>query len=156
MGDGWRGGTPPARRSPRRRPPAPARESTRNVLALAEQQPGRGRAQGRGPPGPHRPAGDQPDRRGHAPISPATAAPVVTATIPVGNVPQGVAVNPVTNTVYVSNGLDGTVAVISGKTNTVTATIPVSGAPYGVADCQASHVPLHGGIRWPHDQQVPP
>ena len=77
----------------------------------------------------------------------------MTATIPdIGD--NAVVVNPVTTTVYAGNGQD--VVVISGKTNTVTATIPVSGAPYGVADCQASHVPLHGGIRWPHDQQVPP
>jgi YVTN family beta-propeller protein len=37
-------------------------------------------------------------------------------TIPVGNGPQGVAVNPLTDTVYVSNGGDGTVSVIDGAT----------------------------------------
>jgi YVTN family beta-propeller protein len=37
----------------------------------------------------------------------------VTGTIPVGTGPRGVAVNPVTNTVYVANFFDNTVSVIS-------------------------------------------
>jgi hypothetical protein len=37
----------------------------------------------------------------------------VTATIPVGNDPQGVAVNPATDTAYVANDGDNTVSVIS-------------------------------------------
>ena len=52
----------------------------------------------------------------------------VTATIPVGN-PQGMAVNPLTGDVYVTNFNDGTVSVISGQTSTVTATIPVGSLP---------------------------
>jgi len=48
----------------------------------------------------------------------------VTATIPVGSEPIGVAVNPVTGTVYVTNADSNTVSVISGQTDTVTATIP--------------------------------
>jgi YVTN family beta-propeller protein len=57
----------------------------------------------------------------------------VTATIPVGNSPFGLAVNPATNTIYVGNGLDDTVSVIDGANNTVTATIPlaVPGIPPG-------------------------
>src|SRR2546425_581986 len=38
----------------------------------------------------------------------------VTATIPVGSVPAGVAANPRTNTIYVTNSVDGTVSVIRG------------------------------------------
>ncbi len=56
----------------------------------------------------------------------------VTATIPVGSTPFGVAADPVTGTVYVTNrnnGGDGTVSVIDAATNTVTATIPVEHRP---------------------------
>ena len=49
----------------------------------------------------------------------------VTATITVGIYPFGVATNPVTDTVYVTNFTDNTVSVISGRTNKVTATITV-------------------------------
>ena len=57
----------------------------------------------------------------------------VTATIPVGSEPYGVAVDPATHTVYVTNAGDGTVSVIDAATNTVTATIPVGAYPDGVA-----------------------
>ena len=57
----------------------------------------------------------------------------VSATIHVGRSPVGVAANRKTNTVYVANGGSKTVAVISGRTNTVTATIPVGLVPVGVA-----------------------
>ena len=57
----------------------------------------------------------------------------VTAAIPVGNGPVGVAVNPPTGAVYVTNIKNGTVSVISSRTNTVTATIPVGNGPVGVA-----------------------
>jgi YVTN family beta-propeller protein len=49
----------------------------------------------------------------------------VTATIGVARFPQGVAVDPKANTIYVTNADDSTVSVISARTNTVTATIPV-------------------------------
>ena len=64
---------------------------------------------------------------------PGTAAIHITATIPVGTQPSGIAVNPRTNTIYVANRVDGTVSVISGRTNTVVATIPVSPQPNAVA-----------------------
>jgi YVTN family beta-propeller protein len=41
--------------------------------------------------------------------------------------PFGVAVDPVTNTVFVANSDDGTVSVIDGATNTVAATVSVGG-----------------------------
>jgi YVTN family beta-propeller protein len=50
-----------------------------------------------------------------------------TVTIPVGNGPDSVAVNPLTNTIYIANNspfsFSGSVSVIDGNTNTVTATI---------------------------------
>jgi YVTN family beta-propeller protein len=49
----------------------------------------------------------------------------VTATIPVGQTPYGVAVTPDGSRVYIANELDGTVSVIDTATSTVTATIPI-------------------------------
>src|SRR5713226_428917 len=57
----------------------------------------------------------------------------VTATIPVGGFPVGVAADPRTNSIYVTNNFDNTVSVISGRTKTVTATIPVGINPFRVA-----------------------
>ena len=58
----------------------------------------------------------------------------VTATIPVGTSPFGVAVDPAAGTVYVANdSADGTVSVIDAATRAVTATIPVGSYPFGVA-----------------------
>ena len=63
----------------------------------------------------------------------------VTATIPVGSSPAGVAVDPTTDTVYVTNYVGGTVSVIDAATSTVTATIPVGSYPYGVAVDPSTH-----------------
>ena len=61
----------------------------------------------------------------------------VTATIPVGSFPAGVAVDPAAGTVFVANEGDDTVSMIDAATGTVTATIPVgqdpNSAPIGVA-----------------------
>ncbi len=57
----------------------------------------------------------------------------VTATIPVGNTPQGIAYDSGKGEIFVSNGQGNTVSVISDNTNTVIATIPVGGYPDGVA-----------------------
>ena len=63
----------------------------------------------------------------------------ITATIPVGTDPYGVAVDSVTNKIYVANvcgndttcgSLSGTVSVIDGVSNTVTATVMVGANPY--------------------------
>jgi YVTN family beta-propeller protein len=51
---------------------------------------------------------------------------------PVGNEPYGVAVNPLADTIYVTNN-NSTVSVISGQTNTVVASVPVGLDPLGVA-----------------------
>ena len=62
----------------------------------------------------------------------------VTATIPVRADPYGVAVDPTTHTVYVTNST-GTVTVINGATRTVTATIAVGAFPLGVAVDPTTH-----------------
>ena len=63
----------------------------------------------------------------------ATAASAASSTVSVGGDPWGVAVNPSTNTVYVTNFYDNTVSVIDGSNNTVTSTVSVGGYPGGVA-----------------------
>jgi YVTN family beta-propeller protein len=64
-----------------------------------------------------------------------TATNTVSATIPVGRAPQGLAVAPDGNKVYVANFTlpTGEVSVIETATNTVTATISVGNFPQGVA-----------------------
>ena len=57
----------------------------------------------------------------------------VTATIPVGPNPYGVAVDPAAGTVYVANNGAATVSVINAATRAVTATIPVGSQPDEVA-----------------------
>src|SRR5215472_745400 len=54
-------------------------------------------------------------------------------TIPVGNAPDGIAVDPATNTVYETNQDGNSVSVINGQTDTVTATIGVGSSPEGIA-----------------------
>src|SRR5437870_10188526 len=53
-------------------------------------------------------------------------------TVPVGNAPLFVGVDPSTNMVYVSNYNSNTTSVIDGATNTIAATIPVGGGPAGI------------------------
>lgn len=59
--------------------------------------------------------------------------PVVVNNISVGQSPQGVAVNRVTNLIYVANGDVDSVAVIDGTTESVIGTIDVGNQPVGVA-----------------------
>ncbi len=62
-------------------------------------------------------------------------------TVNVGYYPSTVAVNPVTNRIYVANECgsdtncagDGTVTVIDGASNSVLATVTVGSDPYGIA-----------------------
>ena len=49
-----------------------------------------------------------------------------------GNIPNGVAVNPTTNRIYVTNTADDTVSVIDGTTNTVIVTVNVGDNPVAV------------------------
>jgi len=63
----------------------------------------------------------------------------VTRAIPAGGGPDGVAVDPGTRTVYVTNELGGTVSVIDGATSTVTATIPMGSYPDAVAVDPGTH-----------------
>src|SRR6267143_604410 len=62
-----------------------------------------------------------------------TASNIVTATVPVGNFPNGVAVTPDGAHLYVANVFGNTVSVIDTATNTVTATVKVGLIPWGVA-----------------------
>ncbi|AKB48667.1 hypothetical protein MSKOL_2890 [Methanosarcina sp. Kolksee] len=62
-----------------------------------------------------------------------TSTNAVTAKVPVGNHPSGVAVSPTGTKVYVVNSDSGSVSVIDTTTNTVTATVSVERGPYGVA-----------------------
>ena len=57
----------------------------------------------------------------------------VITTVPVGNSPFGVAVNPAGTEVYVTNEFSDNVSVINTTTNTVTATINVENQPIGVS-----------------------
>jgi YVTN family beta-propeller protein len=73
----------------------------------------------------------------------ATATNTVTATIPVGDFPFGVAVTPDGSKVYVTNS--NSVSVIATPTNTVTATIPVGGLGVAVTpDGSKVYVANHG------------
>src|SRR5260370_35146478 len=56
----------------------------------------------------------------------------VTATVGVGAQPNAVSVNPVTNKIYVANGLSKTVTVIDGASNAAT-TVTVGSGPHTVA-----------------------
>jgi uncharacterized repeat protein (TIGR01451 family) len=62
-----------------------------------------------------------------------TSTNTVVATIPVGAVPQGIAITPDGTRAYVANINSNNVSVIDTSTNTVVATIPVGVNPVGVA-----------------------
>ena len=64
-----------------------------------------------------------------------TATNTVTATVPVGNVQNAVAVNPAGTRVYVTNINDSTVSVIDTASNAVITTValPSLSSPFGVA-----------------------
>jgi YVTN family beta-propeller protein len=52
---------------------------------------------------------------------------MVLATVAVGRAPSGVAVNPITNRIYVCNNKDKTVSVLDGNTRDVLATVKIGG-----------------------------
>jgi YVTN family beta-propeller protein len=66
-------------------------------------------------------------------MAPQAQAQKVVATLTVGSFPNGAAINPATNTVYIANYTSNTVSVINGATDTVAATITVGTGPINVA-----------------------
>jgi YVTN family beta-propeller protein len=76
----------------------------------------------------------------------ATATNTVTATIPVGSEPFGVAVTPDGCKVYVANGAYNDVSVIATATNTVTAAITAGSGPaaFGVFIIRPSFAATQG------------
>ena len=64
-----------------------------------------------------------------APLVPRAAADTATATVTAGTGPFAVAVNPVTNKIYVANYSSGNVTVIDGTDNS-TATVAAGTNPY--------------------------
>jgi YVTN family beta-propeller protein len=62
-----------------------------------------------------------------------TSTNTVVATVPVGNLPIGVAITPDGAFAYVANAFGSTVSVIDTSTNTVVATVRVGPLPTGVA-----------------------
>lgn len=56
----------------------------------------------------------------------------VVATDTVGTYPAGIAVNPASNTIYVTNHDSNTVSVINGANNTVIAAVPVGNHPIAI------------------------
>jgi YVTN family beta-propeller protein len=75
----------------------------------------------------------------------------VAATVPVGKSAWGVAVDPGTHTVYVTNRDDDTMSVIDASTRTVTATVPIGTGPdenpAGVAVDPGTHTVYVGLLR---------
>jgi YVTN family beta-propeller protein len=60
-------------------------------------------------------------------LAPSAMAQKVVATVPTtGFSPSALAINTVTNRIYILNQSGGTVDVLDGSTNTIAATIPVS------------------------------
>jgi len=57
----------------------------------------------------------------------------VVATIPVGNMPSGIAITPSETYVYVANYFSNTISVIDTTINAVVATIPVADRPFNIA-----------------------
>lgn len=62
-----------------------------------------------------------------------TVSNTITATIPVGSVPDSLALTPDGAFLYVSNGGSSTVSVVDTSTNTVVATVPVGNTPFSIA-----------------------
>jgi serine/threonine protein kinase, bacterial len=71
----------------------------------------------------------------------------VSATIPVGKHPEGVAVDPTAHAAYTANYSDNTVSVIDTTGHSVIATIPVGRGPLGVAVDPTSHTTLTANNR---------
>ena len=61
------------------------------------------------------------------------AAQSTTSTITVGSAPDSVAINPITNQIFVANGANKTVSVINGADDSVAATVTMGNNPFAVA-----------------------
>ena len=108
----------------------PATNTVVDTISAPAYEPGGWRS---APPAPRQATSTSPSGFGNSVsvINPATN--TVTATIPVGTEPHGVAVSPTgpyAGDIYVTNYGGGTVSVINPATNTVTATIPVGTNPW--------------------------
>jgi YVTN family beta-propeller protein len=57
----------------------------------------------------------------------------IIATVPVGNLPDALAISPDSSFVYVANDLDNTISVINAQTNKVQTTLPAGGRPAALA-----------------------
>ena len=69
----------------------------------------------------------------------------VTTTVPVGDTPYGLDVDPLTNRVYVSSTALNTITVVDGKTNTATATVPNVPSAFVAVNFATSKVYVSGG-----------
>jgi DNA-binding beta-propeller fold protein YncE len=74
-----------------------------------------------------------------------TASGAVTTTVPVGDTPYGLDVDPLTNRIYVSSTALNTVTVVDGKTNTATATVTDIPAAFIAVNLVTSKVYVSGG-----------
>jgi DNA-binding beta-propeller fold protein YncE len=74
-----------------------------------------------------------------------TASGAVTTTVPVGDTPYGLDVDPLTNRIYVSSTALDTVTVVDGKTNTATATVTNIPAGFIAVNLVTSKVYVSGG-----------
>jgi YVTN family beta-propeller protein len=53
--------------------------------------------------------------------------------IPIGGSPTGIAVNPNTDTIFVTDRESGSISVIDAQTNNIIKEIPIGGSPTGIA-----------------------
>jgi YVTN family beta-propeller protein len=77
------------------------------------------------------------------PSSPQGTQWAIEASVMVGGTPGPVAVNPVTDMVYVGNTATDSVTVVNGSTNAVTTTIPLTATPTGLAVNAAGTPPVN-------------
>jgi YVTN family beta-propeller protein len=63
----------------------------------------------------------------------------VTSSVRVGREPVAIAVNPVTNRIYVANAGSGTISVLDGQSDSMVATVSVGALPYVVAVSEATN-----------------
>jgi YVTN family beta-propeller protein len=74
-----------------------------------------------------------------------TSTHTVVATVPVGNLPRGVAVNPAGTRVYVVNNASFNVSVIDTSTDTVVSTVPVVSGPVAFGQFIGPYIAGVGG-----------